>query len=281
MADDSRNVAVLIDFENLNDTKSLKKVLARGGELGRVVVKRAVGDFSSNGDKSQTKLRELGILPVQQATAGKGKNSSDMRLAIEAVSLSHDPVMSIDVFIVATSDADFLPLAQWLRASGKHVVGTGRSDASNKWQKGVDEFVVVKKVKAGEAAVKSTAASKPKAAAKSKAPTTTKNVKTVESKSTAEAAKSKTKAQPQKPKQLTRKYRSLVNRTVHELFKDGIDSVTDGQFNAQIRKLDSDFSCKKAGFTSLRKLIASVDTLYVPPEPRTGAFKIQLRDRKS
>lgn len=258
MTDDSRNVAVLIDFENLNESELLEAVLERSAKYGRVVVKSAIGNFSAIGDNGQQLLQQLGIQTVHQSTAGKGKNSSDMRMAIEAANLFHDREKSIDVFVLATSDVDFLPLAQWLRASGKHVVGAGRSDASIKWQTGVDEFVILKEVKVAEAS------------------------KSAEPKSTSdEAAKSITKAQPQKPKQLTRKYKSLVNRTVHELFKDGIDSVTDGQFNAQIRKLDSDFSCKKAGFPSLRKLIASVETLYVPPEPKTGAFNIQLRDRNS
>ena len=53
MADDARNVAVLIDFENLNDAGSLRKVLAHGAKCGKVVAKLAIGDFSANGDKAQ------------------------------------------------------------------------------------------------------------------------------------------------------------------------------------------------------------------------------------
>ena len=253
MVDDSRNVAVLIDFENLNDTKSLKKVLAHGGELGWVVVKRAVGDFSANGDKTQSKLRELGILPVQQATAGKGTNSSDMRMAIEAIDLFHHRDMSIDVFVLASSDADFLPLAQWLRAAGKSVVGAGRSDASEMWQQGVDEFVVVKTVKAVAVTQSSKMVQVPKSSAKTPTP---------------------------KPKTLSKKHREVVDKVISDIVAEGSKPISNVKFLKRIRGYDENFSSKTHGFSSLRKVVQSIDTLHVPAEPKTGNFMIHIRKQK-
>ena len=254
MADDARNVAVLIDFENLNDAKSLRKVLAHGAKCGKVVAKLAVGDFSANGDKAQAKMRELGILPVQQSAAVKGKNSSDIRLAIEAMNLFHDRERLIDVFVFATSDTDFLPLAQWLRASGKHVVGAGRSDSSPHWQKGVDEFVVVKEVKVAEEEDKSN--------------------------EVAAATTSTGKASTQKPKTLSNEHRAVIDKAINRAFADSTGPVTNTEFLKVIREFDPKFSRKTHGFSSLRKLVQSVKRLRVPPEPKTGNFEIHLRKRK-
>ena len=252
MADDARNVAVLIDFENLNDVTSLRRVLEHAGKCGNVVAKLAIGDFGANGDKAHAKLRELGILPVQQSAAVKGKNSSDIRLTIEAVNLFYDRGKSVDVFIFATSDTDFLPLAQWLRASGKRVVGAGRSDASPLWQQGVDEFVVVKEVKVVEEVEISKESATTNVTSKPSAP---------------------------KPKTLSKTHRAVIDKAISRAFGDGTGPVTNTEFLKVIREFDPKFSRKTHGFNSLRKLVQSVKRLHVPPEPKIGDFVIHLRKR--
>ena len=52
-----------------------------------------------------------------------GKNSSDIRLAIDAVDLLHQS--PIDTFVIVSSDSDFIPLVNKLRAAGKTVIGAG------------------------------------------------------------------------------------------------------------------------------------------------------------
>ena len=250
MADDARNVAVLIDFENLNESESLDAVVKLGAKHGNVLIKLAIGNFSVSGDDGQRRLQELGIQPVHQSTAGKGKNSSDMRMAIEAINLFHDARLSIDVFVLATSDVDFLPLAQWLRALGKHVVGAGSSSASTKWQKGVDEYVVVKTVKA----VAVTQSSKQVLVSKSSAKTPT-----------------------PKPKTLSKKHREVVDKVINDIVAEGSKPISNVKFLKRIRGYDANFSSKTHGFSSLRKVVQSIDTLHVPSEPKTGNFMIHIR----
>ena len=215
--------------------------------------KLAIGDFSGKGDKPQSKLRKLGILPVQQDTAGKGANSSDMRMAIEAINLFHDREKSVDVFVLASSDADFLPLAQWLRASGKHVVGAGRSDASELWQQGVDEFVIVKTVTPTEKPQSSKSATAGNSAAKSTSPA---------------------------PKTLSKKHREVVNKVISDIVAEGSKPISNAEFLKRIRGYDASFSSKTHGFSSLRKLVQSVETLHIPPEPKIGNFMIHIRKRR-
>lgn len=252
MADDARNVAVLIDFENLNEKESLRKVLEHARKCGNVVAKLAIGDVGANGVKAHAKLRELGILPVQQSAAVKGKNSSDFRLTIEAMSLFYNREKSVEVFVIATSDTDFLPLAQWLRAAGKHVVGAGRSDASPLWQKGVDEFVVVKEEKV---------------------------VEEVEISKESAATKATSKPTAPKPKTLSKTHRAVIDKAISRAFGDGTGPVTNSEFLKVIREFDPKFSRKTHGFNSLRKLVQSVKRLHVPPEPKIGDFVIHLRKR--
>ena len=253
MADYARNVAVLIDFENLNDVTSLRRVLEHAGKCGNVVAKLAIGDFGANGDKAHAKLRELGILPVQQSAAVKGKNSSDIRLTIEAVNLFYDRGKSVDVFIFATSDTDFLPLAQWLRAAGKRVVGAGRSDALELWQKGVDEFVAVKEVKVADEVAKSSAKSK--------------------------AAKPAVKAKTAKTNVLNPAYKGVVETAIKDVFSSGASEVRSRALLKRVMQLDQGFSCRKAGFNSFRKLIASFGMVRIPANPPTGEFVIRKRGK--
>ena len=250
MADDARNVAVLIDFENLNESESLDAVIKLGAKHGNVLIKLAIGNFSVSGDDGQRRLQELGIQPVHQSTAGKGKNSSDMRMAIEAVNLFHDREKSIDVFVLATSDVDFLPLVQWLRSLGKHVVGAGSSSAAAKWQACVDEFVVVKEVKA---VAKARSSQKAKVANSSNNPTV------------------------QKKKTLSPVHKQVINIVIDDIIDDGSRPISNTEFLKRIREFQPDFSRKTHGFSSFRKVVESIETLHVPAEPKTGNFMIHIR----
>lgn len=266
MADDARNVAVLIDFENLNESQSLEAVVELGTMYGKVVIKLAIGNFSTSGDSGHQRLQELGILPVHQSTAGKGKNSSDMRMVIEAVNLFHDREKSIDVFVLATSDVDFLPLAQWLRALGKHVIGAGSSTAVTKWQTGVDEFVVVKEVKVAAEAAESV----------NKASTTSNKKKAPKSKP-ASTNKPPASGKSATPNVLNPKYKDVIETAISQVFGNGATEVESDALLKRIMKIEPQFSCRKAGFTRFRKLVESFDQVSIPVDSSGGKFVIRKR----
>ena len=78
----------------------------------------------------QDQLLELGIEPIHQYHSNKsGKNSSDIRLAIEAIDLLYNS--PIDTFVIVSSDSDFVPLVGKLRSSGKSVIVAGRREATS------------------------------------------------------------------------------------------------------------------------------------------------------
>ncbi len=116
-------VAALIDFENVG-LDSIQWLFDQISDVGRIIVKRAYADWSDAGNR-RDQLLELGIEPIQQFHGGPiGKNSSDIRLAIDAIELLHQS--PIDTFVIVSSDSDFIPLVNKLRAAGKTVIGAGR-----------------------------------------------------------------------------------------------------------------------------------------------------------
>lgn len=116
-------IAVLIDYENVG-LGSIQWLFDQLSDLGRIIVKRAYGDWSTAGDR-RDQLLELGIEPVQLFhSVASGKNSSDIRLAIDAIELLHQS--PVDIFVIVSSDSDFVSLVSKLRAAGKMVMGAGQ-----------------------------------------------------------------------------------------------------------------------------------------------------------
>lgn len=159
MADDAHSLAVFIDFENValgaerpnkprrGTTKAtpakldMKRILERLVEKGKIVAKRAYADWSRF-DEYVAPLHELGIelteIPIRGMT---GKNSADIRLAVDAMELAHAKV-HIDTFVVVSGDSDFTPLVAKLKENGKIVVGVGlRESTSDLLAANCDEFI--------------------------------------------------------------------------------------------------------------------------------------------
>ena len=148
MAELEPNVAVLIDYENVG-LDSIKDLLEQLTSDGRVTIRRAYGDWSVQRGK-QDQLLELGIEPIHQYHSNKsGKNSSDIRLAIEAIDLLHES--PIDIFVIVSSDSDFVPLVGRLRSSGKTVIAAGRREATSPTLiKSCDRFIFLESEKVPE-----------------------------------------------------------------------------------------------------------------------------------
>jgi len=122
-----RQIAVLIDFENVG-LDSIQWLFDQLSDVGRIIVKKAYGDWSAASNK-RDQLLELGIEPIQLFHATpSGKNTSDIRLAIDAVDLLYQS--PVDTFVVVSSDSDFVPLVNRLRAAGKSVIGAGGKETA-------------------------------------------------------------------------------------------------------------------------------------------------------
>ena len=126
-----RQIAVLIDFENVG-LGSIQWLFDQVSDIGRITVKRAYADWADTRNKAAgNQLLQLGIEPIHRPpSAAAGKNSSDIRLVIDAVELAYQS--PVDTFVIASSDSDFAPLVSKLRAAGKVVFGAGRREATSR-----------------------------------------------------------------------------------------------------------------------------------------------------
>lgn len=148
MNEGDHTLAVFIDFENLaigfkhrRGDFDIQKILERLVEKGKVIVKKAYADWSEY--KQYTKsLHENAIelieIPKRQMT---GKNSADIRLAVDAMDLAWSKE-HIDTFVIVSGDSDFSPLVSKLKENGKHVIGVGMKEStSDLLAQNCDEFI--------------------------------------------------------------------------------------------------------------------------------------------
>ena len=98
--------------------------------VGRIVVKRAFGDWKKEDTQNQQRLQTLGIELIHHSQTTTGKNASDVRLTAEAVGLLHTSPVEINTFVIASSDSDFFPLITILRSQGKSVFVAGRKEST-------------------------------------------------------------------------------------------------------------------------------------------------------
>jgi hypothetical protein len=111
-------MAVFIDADNLNDATALDRVLTDlRHRAERLLYKRAYGRVDSlKGIESV--LWRHGVRPVSNMIVNKVTTDSALVIdAVEAVC-----TQDIDTVAICSGDADFVPLATWVRERGCHVL---------------------------------------------------------------------------------------------------------------------------------------------------------------
>ena len=135
-------IAVLIDADNAQLTK-LKAILDEISKYGRIIVKKAFGDWKSPVLKRwEDEIKQLAIKPEQQFAYTKGKNASDIALVINAMDLLY--TKNYDAFVIVCSDADYTPLAIRLRETGAYIFGVGEEKTPAAFRNSCDSFILTK-----------------------------------------------------------------------------------------------------------------------------------------
>lgn len=258
------DIAVLIDFENINDADIVERVYDICATRGNVVSRKAVADWSGDTKTVQRALVAIGTELVHQFSAGKGKNSSDVRIVIEAMDLHHDPAKDVDTFVFATSDGDFVPLVQRLRSAGKRViVVSGPAPVSTTLVQSADEAIdglVSLPVPKAETDDDGAAAAKPAVAANGKP--------------TAAKPAASTNGSPAVSKAL----KKLVLATFDEILETtGETSVDSNTLIQGIRKKQPQFLSKTHGFKTFKSLLRAIPELNRPTASRSGPYKVSRK----
>lgn len=122
-------VTIFVDMENVGG-QFIRSVADFGATQGRVCHLAVYGDWRRGSAAHWDTTLDVGGVPRQILRTG-GKNSADIAIVVdvmEFLSLSPD----VQVYVLATGDSDFVPLAHKLRQRGKVVIGVapaGRSVA--------------------------------------------------------------------------------------------------------------------------------------------------------
>jgi uncharacterized LabA/DUF88 family protein len=122
------NIALLIDADNAPAAK-IDFVISELASHGVVNIRRAYGNWKKPGLVAwENALHEYAIQPIQHFDLVKGKNASDMALLIDAMDILY--TKNIGTFCLVSSDCDFTPLVNRLRAEGRRVIGFGEKKSS-------------------------------------------------------------------------------------------------------------------------------------------------------
>lgn len=145
-----KQIATLIDFENVvipaekeHGEFHLSPILEALAQQGRLIVKRAYGDWSRfSRYQSELTQNAIDLIQLYSARLGAAKNAADIHIAIDAMEIvfSH---AQINTFALVSGDSDFTALVRKLRSYGKYVIGVGlRSSTSELLVRACDEFVL-------------------------------------------------------------------------------------------------------------------------------------------
>jgi uncharacterized LabA/DUF88 family protein len=148
----SNSIALLIDADNAPAGK-IDFILSELAAHGVVNIRRAYGNWTKPDLGGWIKvLHENSIQPMQSFDLIKGKNATDMALVIDAMDLLYTKKLS--TFCLVSSDSDFTPLIQRLRADGKEVFGFGEQKTPTPFINACTRFIYLEEPRPAKPATK-------------------------------------------------------------------------------------------------------------------------------
>lgn len=134
------NIALFVDVENLVRSAmeialpvDLAPIINKLLEYGRVSVRRGFGDLDGacRGDwqlrMSMRRMIHENLVQFEDIPyITRFKNTADMRLAVEALSVAYGNP-DIEYFAIVAADRDYVPLIAKLRELGRQIIGVGTS----------------------------------------------------------------------------------------------------------------------------------------------------------
>src|SRR5690606_12402217 len=143
------NMALFSDFENIalgvRDATYVRfdimNVLERVLLKGSIVVTRAYCDRERYKDVKEVMHEAAFALAEIPHVRQSGKNSSDIRLVVDALDLCYTK-SHVGTFVIISGDSDFSPLVSKLRENNKTVIGVGvKNSSSDLLIANCDEFI--------------------------------------------------------------------------------------------------------------------------------------------
>jgi uncharacterized LabA/DUF88 family protein len=239
---EAEKIALFVDVENfigfshsLSLPIELAPVIKKLTETGKILFRRSFGDLNQSLGATQQIGRLKHVRQMLQRNLvqhqdmpydSNYKNSSDIRLAVEALSIaySHEDVTT---FAFVSSDRDYVPLFEKLRELGKLVTGVSGSRATVK-----DRFITA-----------------------CDAIFYVEDLYKAESRSLISIPAQADVAEPVGESFLREQYRDLLVRAVSSLSEQGKKALG-ALMVPRMRQMQSDFDVSRAGFPSFKAFVA-------------------------
>lgn len=139
MAAEEERIALFLDYENLaigardnlGVTFDLKPIADALAERGRVIVRKAYGDWSMfDEDRRMLTRNHVELIEIPQRMGASRKNAADIKMAVDALELAFERDY-LSTFVIGTGDSDFTPLVHKLRELNRRVIGVGVKDSTS------------------------------------------------------------------------------------------------------------------------------------------------------
>jgi uncharacterized protein (TIGR00288 family) len=265
MSQDTRNMAVFCDFENValgvRDAKyadfDIDKVLERLLLRGSIVVKKAYCDWERYRDFKKAMHEAAFELIEIPHVRMSGKNSADIRMVVDALDLCYTK-SHVDTFVIVSGDSDFSPLVSKLRENNKVVIGVGvKKSTSDLLMANCDEFILYDDLVREKA--------KKQSRAKKKAP--------------AKAAGAEASAAPAEPDK-RQEALDLAMETIEALFaeRSSEEKIWGSMVKQALKRRKPGFNESYYGYRSFGKLLDEAESrglLTLEPDEKSGGVIIK------
>jgi len=136
-------VALFIDCENVS-SKYIDDIMNELATYGEVNIRKAYGDWESRVLSSWKKIRfEYGLESILQPPYSSSKNATDIKMTVDIMNIVHRD-NNIKHIALATSDSDFTPLVNEIKANGIQVIGFGEPKTSDVLRSSCSQFSELK-----------------------------------------------------------------------------------------------------------------------------------------
>lgn len=275
-------LAMLIDGDNVS-AAYMPFIMREAETIGAVASRRIYGQFKSGRMKAWLKQLEVfDLTPVNVSPLTRGKNATDMKLVIEAMDMLNG--RGFDGFVIASSDGDFTPLVARIRANAVACYGFGMKKAPAGYKAEFDRFFECDTALAAErkGAPRRAASTAPKPAVP--APVRAAPRQPAVATKVAAALKAAAPMQPPPAQPAQRARRTSQSASAKPPIPTAeilaaIEAVREsdswshlGSVSNQVRRQIKDFSPKKHGHSTLKKLVAAMPEVESHTTPNGTAF---------
>lgn len=245
-----KKYAVLIDSDNIAP-KYLNIIFDEISKEGIATYKRIYGDWTQNSSKWKTELLNNSIIPIQQYSYTKGKNSTDSAMIIDSMDILYSG--NVDGFCLVSSDSDFTRLAARLREAGKNVIGMGETKTPKPFISACNQFKYLDKL--------------------------------FQNNELEEAEKSKAEEIQQRTNiELDNSELKTIKKAIRTIINEESDEegwIFAGHLGSLLVKRFPDFDVRNFGYSKMTQFLESLNTVEITkiPQERTGVLMVYAKNK--